>query len=647
VSAGPIREPKRHGATAAQESDGLVDLPLGHHCLVVAGPGTGKTWTLAKRVERIVARGDCEADEIAVLTLTQSIARHLQCAVPHGRVGTFHSFSLYQLNSIGEAVRRRIADPWEQKKLVVPDLQLLLGQNPPRAEVVDQFLRKLGAGFRENQTAEPELGPVERQLREAWLFLRDFMQFRLFDELAYDLLRHLESGGTLPRAPKLILVDEYQDLTPCELALLRAIAERHRTAVFVCGDDRQSIFGFREADPLALNNFCSVYGVQAPVYLSVTWRCPEAVCRLAEEVAAQIPVVPTLSGRPPLQPHPDLPPGEVAIRTFPSTVAEARWVHSQIGGLLDQGNRSGEIMVIVPYGLDVYLNFLNEAASLDGSGITYYDTRTEDPTRELDEFRSLYAFCRLAEHQNDQLAWRTLLHMARGWGRRFMEGIFHVEASSFVAALRGVAGLDARAARLLRSIEDTIQKVQCASCIDEACEAVGGWLNDLAGVGSPDWSPVLNLPEVRELFPAEVAGCERMRPAEPEFDCRALGRALLAASSAQRADRPAGEKEIGVHTVHQAKGLEADHVFLMGAFTQAFVDRSPADGIRRLYVAVTRAKISLAVTLGRFVKGRRNALSQRLGLNSVELTPHVVEAAKRAGVLIKSMQRQPRACSRN
>ena len=79
---------------------------------------------------------------------------------------------------------------------------------------------------------------AEKALREAWLFLRDFMQFRVFDELSYDLLRHLESGAELANPPKEVLVDEYQDLTPCELALLRALAERFGTAVLACGDDR-------------------------------------------------------------------------------------------------------------------------------------------------------------------------------------------------------------------------------------------------------------------------------------------------------------------------------------------------------------------------------------------------------------------------
>ena len=115
---------------------------------------------------------------------------------------------------------------------------------------------------------------------------------------------------------------------------------------------------------------------------------------------------------------------------------------------------------------------------------------------------------------------------------------------------------------------------------------------------------------------------------------REVAGALQTAVSSRRADRVLGDKDIGVYTVHQAKGLQAEHVFLLGAFTQAFVDENPADGIRRLYVAVTRARNNLTVTLGRFVRGKNNPLSRFLGTNAVELSPHVMEAAQRAGVTI-------------
>ncbi len=607
--------------------------------MVVAGPGTGKSWVIANRVARIADRQELSTGEITVLTLTRSTARDLQRSVSHARVGTFHSFSLQQLNAIGAAVRRRVVDPWEQKNLVVPDLQLLLGRRHLRRDAVDRFLTRLGAGFRENQTGVPDLTTIEMELREQWLFLREFMEFQLFDELSYNLLRQLESGGALIAAPRLILVDEYQDLTPCELALLRKIAETHGSAVFACGDDRQSIFGFRDADPLSLNNFCRVYSLDQPDYLSVTRRCPAAVCNFAEAIAAQIPPVPGLSRRPPLQPHPDLRPGDVRLRTFPSTVAEANWVHTQIRHLLDEGEPSNEIMVIVPYSIDVYLTFLNRAAFGDGSGVTYYDTRTSDPACELVEFRTLYAFCRLAVDMNDHLGWRTLIHFARGWGPAFLRRVLGATATTFAAALRGVGALDERAGSLVRSVEQVVETLRGSERIEDACDAVTPWLRDVPGVANPNWGLVLGLLELEGLssrVSAEEQAQSTVQFAE-QFSAEFLASVLLSASSAQRADLARGEREIAVHTVYQAKGLQAAHVFLVGAFTQAFVNNNnPADGIRLLYVAATRAKEVLTITVGRYVRSRDNPLSRRLRVNAVELSPHILEAAGRVGIAIES-----------
>ena len=142
------------------------------------------------------------------------------------------------------------------------------------------------------------------------------------------------------------------------------------------------------------------------------------------------------------------------------------------------------------------------------------------------------------------------------------------------------------------------------------------------------------LPQLKALllpdrFPEELA---TLKDEFPLF--REVADALLTVSSRRNIDRAPGEREIGVYTVYQAKGLQADHVFLLGAFTQAFVKENPADGIRSLYVAVTRARSSLTVTMGRFVRGKNNPLARHLGANVVELSPHITEAASRVGVQV-------------
>jgi hypothetical protein len=184
-------------------------------------------------------------------------------------------------------------------------------------KTVDKFLTKLGAGFNDTMTAHPAVTGVEAVLELAWHRVRDFLSLRLMDEFAFDLRSALDAGHDLPFPPNAILVDEYQDLTLEELRLIRTISENTGPGVFAAGEDRQSIYGFREADPLGLNSFASVYGTPGPIFMWQSRRCPGRVVRLAEGIAAAMPVVPGLTGRPALT-STDPGGGEVRVLSFRS-----------------------------------------------------------------------------------------------------------------------------------------------------------------------------------------------------------------------------------------------------------------------------------------------------------------------------------------
>ena len=89
-----------------------------------------------------------------------------------------------------------------------------------------------------------------------------------------------------PIRPRAIVVDEYQDLTPVELRLIQMMSGKGDAGVFACGDDMQSIYGFRDAAVGGLSGFPAQYGVEGPAYLSESRRCPKPVIDLAEEVAS-------------------------------------------------------------------------------------------------------------------------------------------------------------------------------------------------------------------------------------------------------------------------------------------------------------------------------------------------------------------------
>jgi superfamily I DNA/RNA helicase len=388
-------------------------------------------------------------------------------------------------------------------------------------------------------------------------------------------------------------------------------------------------FSVSEKRTFGLNNFCSVYGVDEPYFLSVSKRCPSAICLFAEEIAAQIPPVPGLTKRPPLQPDRNLPEGRVSVISFPSTIAETRSVHAQIAELLRNGVPSTEIMVIAPFSADVYIDFLNHAANSDRADIKYFDTRESNPATSSTEFRALYAFARVAIDQNDHLALRALLALAHGYGPTFVRKVMTAAATSFAAALRGLAPLDDAAGRFMASVNQTLDAMRAAEAWQEAVDAVDTWLRWVGGRDARSW----------DFLRIDNQIVEFMNNTSPQaqdetLNFAPLGELLQGISSSQRGDRPPGASEVPVYTVHQAKGMQADYVFIIGAFTRAFTDQGAhlADGIRRLYVAVTRPKRELRISVGRSIRAANNPLARQVGANFVDLTPHVAEAATRVGI---------------
>src|SRR5512133_150080 len=86
----------------------FIERDANEHALLVAGPGTGKTFTIECRARFLVEQCGVDPDGIALLTLTRSLVESLAERVPYGRAQTFHSFALTWLNRLGEAWERRV-----------------------------------------------------------------------------------------------------------------------------------------------------------------------------------------------------------------------------------------------------------------------------------------------------------------------------------------------------------------------------------------------------------------------------------------------------------------------------------------------------------------------------------------------------------
>ena len=151
---------------------------VGNHARLLAGPGTGKTLTLTRRICFLVKEKNVPAESILALTFTRAAAQELRQRVanelgndqnPH--ISTLHSFALRQLITNGTKITDlpqplRIADDWEEREIILEDLKALLGLN--RISEARDLLNRLSADW-QSLTADEEDWKKASLIRVFWV----------------------------------------------------------------------------------------------------------------------------------------------------------------------------------------------------------------------------------------------------------------------------------------------------------------------------------------------------------------------------------------------------------------------------------------------------------------------------------------------
>ncbi len=123
---------------------------------------------------------------------------------------------------------------------------------------------------------------------------------------------------------------------------------------------------------------------------------------------------------------------------------------------------------------------------------------------------------------------------------------------------------------------------------------------------------------------------------DPEAMTEVPAHRTLLAACQKIAHRRIGEEkpaasEVRIYTIHAAKGQQWNHVFIAGAFYHAFLDQAtPADGLRKLYVGLTRAMRRLTVTMPRYVQYTQ--VARMIGANATGFLQQFVEACDEVGI---------------
>lgn len=265
---------------------------------VLAGPGTGKTWSMMRRIYRLIETG-ISPQKILAVTFTRTAARDLKEQLNNLNVSgaelvkavTLHSLC-YTILSKEEvfSITGRIARPllsYETKQLI-NDLSKHFGGK----KKVKAFLEAYEAGWArlQRETIGSPQNEDDEQFEEMLLNWLKFHNSLLIGELVPLTLNFVRRNPAIDVLPHFdhVLVDEYQDLNCADQALCKELARNGNLVIL--GDDNQSIYMFRYANPEGIINFPEENAGTNTYIIDDCYRCPTNIVQMSNSLIRNNPI---------------------------------------------------------------------------------------------------------------------------------------------------------------------------------------------------------------------------------------------------------------------------------------------------------------------------------------------------------------------
>jgi DNA helicase-2/ATP-dependent DNA helicase PcrA len=619
---------------------------------VVAGAGTGKTAVIAERFRQLVASG-VEPSSILVMTFTDRAAAEMRQRIedlidgPAPAVGTFHSIALGWLRADGRAVGvatgfRLItgADRWilaRELMWKLGDAALTGDERPddlvaPVLQVMERMKQELVPIQRLAAWRSPD-DPERSELMRACVRLfrayeAECRRRRLldFEDLLLLAVRMLEEHPSLrldyARRYPHVLVDEYQDLNLAQERLVELIAEGGEP--FIVGDDDQSIYRFRGASRASLERFIGHFPTSGTVTLGRNRRSSRRI------VAAAASLIATNPDRLLKEFRSDRPGERVEMWLCPDGVVEADAIAGEAEALVARGTSPGAIAVLCR----THAITRPIASALAKRGLPYTVIGGHG-FHDRPEIRDVVALLRILRDPSDVIALARMVTRPPA----------NLDAAMALAVLRDRAGepplaalkrwpLASALSELLDALVVEARRLDVRDLFFELMERTR-YLGDLTAGLDPAEAvrATANVSRFAEMI-AEF--CETSNDRSLEAYMQHLDLVLLSGEDEEPAPVDAPGDAIQVMTIHQAKGLEFDAVFVPGLVEGRLPQsgRSPrfelppsvleplvrgredvvAEERRLLYVAMTRARRRLYLTrASHYDGGRRWRDSRFLG----------------------------------
>lgn len=611
------------------------------HALVLAGAGSGKTRVLTTRMAWLIQSGFCSPYGLLAVTFTNKAAREMLTRISailpidtRGLwVGTFHglcnrmlrahhrdaglpqAFQILDTADQLAAIKRLLkANNIDDEKYPARDMQRFIssakeeGQRPGDVEAWDSFQRRKVEIYQLYQDQCEREGVVD------------------FAELLLRAVELLERNAAIrehyQRRFRHILVDEFQDTNALQYKWLRLLAAGG-ASLFAVGDDDQSIYAFRGADVGNMADFERQYAQGTVIRLEQNYRSHGHILDSANALIEHN------SGRLGKKLWTDRGEGEpVRVIEQPTDGMEGQWIVDEIRALTNEGRLRSEIAVL--YRSNAQSRVLEHGLFVAGipykvyGGLRFF---------ERQEVKHALAYLRLVANPDDDTSWLRVVNFpTRGIGARTLEQQADAAREAGTSLHRAVAWVPGKGganlaafARLIGEIAQVTRDLPLPEAVEHVLQ-VSGLLEHYQSErdGSDRVENLKELVTAAAAFASDenFTGLPSGQPVTPPatqtpFDVDADGVvdapvglspliAFLTHASLEAGDNQAqaGQDAVQLMTVHAAKGLEFDVVFITGLEEGLFPHENslldpdgPQEERRLMYVAITRARERLYISL--------------------------------------------------
>ncbi len=581
-------------------------------CMVLAGPGSGKTLTIAKRIEYLIMKHKVRPEEILVITFTKYAAWEMKnrtrsiCGPSSYAVtfGTFHgiyygilkwAYRLNQSNLLSDEEKYRIL------REILPGIDW---DQEPEADEEKDYLQELAieiGNVKNNCMDIEEYEPVKYTTEKFRKLYRTYEEtkkkYRKID--FEDML--IQCRDLFMKRPDIlkkwqekfqyILVDEFQDVNQAQYDVVRMLAAPQDN-LFVVGDDDQSVYGFRGAKPGIMMEFMKDYPKARQILLDVNYRSSGYIVKGALRVIGNNKI--RFEKKIEAFRKPD---ETVHVQEVKDPVQEAEYVLEKIREYREKGVSYTEMAVLY-------------RTNVDARAMSELMTEYQIPFVMKEHLNNIYehfialdmiSYLRLSQGEYDR---KYFLQIANRPNRYLTRESMKTGNVSYESLRRYYRDKDWMVDRIdqlewdMKMICDktpyaAIQYIRKRMGYDEFLKEYAAYRKisseDLFAVLEEIWQNSKGYGTIKEWFE----------------HIESYGKML------KEQNKKNGEKEgVNLMTMHAAKGLEFDTVFVIEAnegscpYKKATTDEEIEEERRLFYVAMTRAKRKLVISYAKEKNGK-------------------------------------------